>query len=198
MFTGIIQGLAVVEKISRTKGNGSSAELVLNLGNLSNNLKIGDSVSINGACLTVVTIEKKRAKFQMVDETMHRTALGHLRVEDKVNIERSLRLGESMDGHFVLGHIDGIGRIVDKQEDKEQTTMWISVDKELFHYIAPKGSIACDGVSLTVVDVKNNKFSVALIPHTLRTTTLGIKGKGEYVNIEVDILARYVRKAVED
>jgi len=196
MFAGIIQGLGRVEKISTVKGNGKAAQMTVDLGKLAKGLKIGDSVSINGACLTVVGIKKGKAGFEMIGETMKKTALGSLTLGDMVNIERSLRVGDTIDGHFVLGHVDGIGTIIGKMKQKNQTKLWIKIDKKLIKYIVPKGSIAIDGTSLTVVDVLKDKISVALIPHTLAVTTLGIKGNGSKVNVEIDLLGKYARKVL--
>ncbi len=196
MFTGIIHGLGKVEKIYRVEGNGKAAQMTVDLGNLTKGLKIGDSVSINGACLTVVAIKKRKASFEMVGETMKKTALGSLTLGDSVNIERSLRVGDTIDGHFVLGHVDGIGTIIEKVKEKNQTKLWIKINKGLIKYIVEKGSIAVDGVSLTVVDVAKDKISIALIPYTLAVTTLGIKERGDKVNLEIDVLSKYARKLV--
>ena len=196
MFAGIIQGLGKVEKLSTAKGNGKAAQMTVELGRLAKGLKIGDSVSINGACLTVVGIKNKKASFEMVGETMKKTALGSLTIGDRVNIEQSLRVGDTIDGHFVMGHVDGVATIIEKQKQKSQTKLWIKIDKKLMKYVVPKGSIAIDGISLTVVDVMKDKISVALIPHTLTITTLGIKGKGDKVNVEMDLLGKYARKVL--
>lgn len=196
MFAGIIQGLGRVEKISAVKENGKAAQMTVDLGRLGRGLKVGDSVSINGACLTVVKIKKGKASFEMINETMKRTALGSLTLGGMVNIERSLKVGDTLDGHFVLGHVDGVGKIIDKIKQKDQTKLWVSIDKKLLRYIVPKGSIAIDGISLTVVDVNSNKISVALIPHTIAVTTLGIKKKGDLVNVEIDVLGKYARKVL--
>lgn len=194
LFTGIIQSLGKVENISKKKGKGKAAHLMIDLGKLVKGLKIGDSVSINGVCLTVVDLHKSKASFEMINETMKRTALGTLQMGDQVNIERSLKVGDALDGHFVLGHVDGVGKIIKKIERKDQTQIWIAIDKKLMKYVVPKGSIAVDGISLTVVDVANDRFSVALIPHTLAVTTLGIKEDGDLVNIEIDVLGKYAGK----
>ena len=196
LFTGIIQGVGRVENISKNKSGGRAAQLTVDLGRLAHGLKVGDSVSINGACLTVVNLSKNKASFEMINETMKRTALGSLTLGDMVNIERSLKVGDTLDGHFVLGHVDGIGKIIDKVKQKDQTKLWVSIDKKLLKYIVSKGSIAIDGISLTVVDVNSNKISVALIPHTIAVTTLGIKKKGDLVNIEIDVLGKYARKVL--
>ncbi|MFQ5941701.1 MAG: riboflavin synthase [Nitrososphaerales archaeon] len=196
MFTGIIHGLGKVENILKIKGRGRAAELIVDLGKLSNGLKVGYSVCVNGACLTVVKIRKNKVSFEMIGETMKKTSLGSLAPGDVVNIERSLKIGDTMDGHFVLGHIDGVGKIIEKAKRKDQMNLWISTDKKLLKHIVPKGSIAIDGVSLTVIDVKSNRFSVALIPHTIVVTTLGTKKRGDKVNIEIDVLARYIRRVL--
>ncbi len=196
MFAGIIHGLGRVEKLSTAKGNGKAAQMTVDLGRLAKGLKIGDSVSINGACLTVVGIKNNKASFEMVGETMKKTALGSLTIGDKVNIEQSLRVGDTIDGHFVLGHVDGVGIIAEKIKQKNQTKLWIKIDKKLMKYIVPKGSVAIDGISLTVVDVAKDKISVALIPHTLAVTTLGIKRKSDKVNVEMDLLGKYARKVL--
>jgi len=196
MFAGIIHGLGKVEKISATKGNGKAAQMTVDLGRLAKGLKIGDSVSINGACLTVVGIKNSKASFEMVGETMKKTALGSLTIGERVNIEQSLRVGDTIDGHFVLGHVDGVGTIIEKIKQKNQTKLWIRIDKKLMRYVVPKGSIAIDGISLTVVDVMKDKISVALIPHTLTITTLGIKDRGDKVNVEMDLLGKYARKVL--
>jgi riboflavin synthase len=194
MFTGIIQGLGEVKKIYRMGSRGRAAQLTVKLGRLSRGLKVGDSVSVNGACLTVTRLQGDQAIFEMVDETMRRTALGSLSPGDMVNIERSLRVGDAIDGHFVLGHVDSVGKVVNKVVNKGEIKLWVSLDKKLLEYVVEKGSIAIDGVSLTVVDVGRSKFSVVLIPHTIQMTTLGNKSKGDWVNVEIDVLGRYARK----
>ncbi len=196
MFTGIIQGLGRVERISRVKGNGKAAKMTVDLGRLAKGLNVGDSVSINGACLTVAEIKNGKASFEMIGETMKRTTLGSLSRGDKVNIERSLRIGDTIDGHFVLGHVDGVGTLIENKKQKNQTKLWIKMDKKLLEYVVSKGSIAIDGISLTVVDVLKDRISVALIPHTLALTTLGIKSKGAKVNVEIDALSKYARKVL--
>lgn len=197
MFTGIVRYLGTVDDV-RISDNRSALTLTVDIGYLADDTKVGDSISINGVCLTVVSKDNNSNKvtFNVIGETVKRTNLGMIKKGDRVNIEPSLRVGDSIDGHFVLGHVDCMGTIVDKVEEKDQVVMSIRVDnKDIMRYIAEKGSIAVDGVSLTVVSCSNDIFTVALIPHTLDVTTLGIKGKGEKVNIEVDILARYVMKS---
>ncbi len=193
MFTGIIKSLGRVKKIEKSEERGKSMILEVAIDDTSD-IKEGDSIAINGACLTVVQIYDNRIKFELVGETIDRTVLGSLREGEIVNIEKSLKVGDTLDGHFVLGHIDGIAEIVDKKEEEDQTIMYFRVEPSLMKYIAEKGSIAIDGISLTIIDVYNDKFAVALIPHTLANTTLGIKDNGDLVNIEVDVLSRYVER----
>jgi riboflavin synthase len=197
MFTGIVRYLGTVDDV-RISDNRSAITLIVDIGYLADDTKVGDSISVNGVCLTVVSKDNNSSKvtFNVIGETVKRTNLGMIKKGDRVNIEPSLRVGDSIDGHFVLGHVDCMGTIVDKVEEKDQVVMSIRVDnKDIMRYVAEKGSIAVDGVSLTVVSCSNDIFTVALIPHTLDVTTLGIKGKGDRVNIEVDILARYVMKS---
>jgi riboflavin synthase len=199
LFTGIIQGLAEVKSISKIRSNYKSADtkLCINLGGkLKGDLKVGDSLSINGACLTATRISKT-VDFEIINETMNRTCLGLLKAGDKVNIERSLRLSDRLDGHFLLGHVDGIGTIKKIMKSPIQTKVWIRIqNKKLMSWIVPKGSIAIDGVSLTIIDIedKDKMISVALIPHTLATTTLTLKSIGEKVNVETDIIGKYLSR----
>ncbi|HZC20199.1 MAG TPA: riboflavin synthase [Nitrososphaeraceae archaeon] len=197
MFTGIIEGVGTVKSISKVKSKnkvpGADIQLSIYLGRLKKGLKIGNSVSIDGVCLTITRLHKGSADFQLVDETVKRSCLGLIKPGDKVNIERSLRLGDRLEGHIVLGHVDTTGIIEQIINSSGETKMWIKInDQEIFHSIVPKGPLAVDGISLTVVDVKDQKISVALIPHTLSNTTLGLKSKGDRVNIEIDVIGRYV------
>ncbi|MRN68640.1 MAG: riboflavin synthase [Nitrosopumilales archaeon] len=195
----MIQGLAEVKSISKIRSNYKSADtkLCINLGGkLKGDLKVGDSLSINGACLTATRISKT-VDFEIINETMNRTCLGLLKAGDKVNIERSLRLSDRLDGHFLLGHVDGIGTIKKIMKSPIQTKVWIRIqNKKLMSWIVPKGSIAIDGVSLTIIDIedKDKMISVALIPHTLATTTLTLKSIGEKVNVETDIIGKYLSR----
>jgi riboflavin synthase len=191
MFTGIVKGTGMVTSVSKSK---SGAEIIIRvrLGKYGRGLKKGDSVCINGACLTATKLSRGEAEFEMVSETIRRTNLGQTKPGDMVNIERSLRVGDRLEGHFVLGHVDGTGVIEDIQKMLSETTIWIKLDKCLTRSLAPKGSITVDGVSLTLVDVEGNHVSVSLIPHTLKVTTLGMKHIGDRVNIETDILGKYV------
>ena len=156
----------------------------------------GDSVAINGCCLTVVAIGQSILVFEAGPETLARTNLGELAAGDPVNLERPLVAGGRLGGHFVQGHIDGTATVVEVTGDGEWVTMWFEAPAALAAGLVPRGSVAVDGVSLTVVEVVANRFSVALIPHTLEVTTLGIRQAGARVNIETDILAKYVQKLV--
>jgi riboflavin synthase len=193
MFTGIVEGTAKVKSVSRSK-NRADTTIRVQLGSkLARGLRVGDSVCINGACLTVTKLGKGEAQFEMVAETVRRTNLGQVDPGDRVNIERSMKVGDRLEGHFVLGHVDGTGTIEDIVELPAETKLWIKLDnKDLAKSAVPKGSIAVDGISLTLVDVDRDRVSVSLIPHTLGITTLGSKTKGDKVNIETDILAKYV------
>lgn len=191
MFTGIVEGLGKVKSVSKSKRRADTM-LRVELGKLTRGLKRGDSVCINGACLTATKLSKRDAEFEIVGETIRKTNLGEVSPGDKVNIERSIRIGGRMEGHFVLGHVDGIGIIEDIQEMPTETKIWIKLNKRLTKSMVPKGSISVDGVSLTIVDADDNRVSVSLIPHTMNMTTLGFRRKGDSVNIETDILAKYV------
>lgn len=199
MFTGIIEGLGEVKSISSLKGDlRRSADMRLKLkipARLLKGLKLGDSMNLNGTCLTVVNKRNQMVEFELVRETTKRSQIGQLKKGNLVNVERSLRLGDRLGGHIVLGHTDGLGIIDEVNRKETETKMWIICeDHGLMPYIAQKGAIAIDGISLTSNEVngKRNKFSVSLIPFTLENTTLGLKRRGDLVNIEIDVLCRYV------
>ena len=196
MFTGIIEGTGIIKSIVELKDTDRSADsmIEIDLGKLSKGLQVGDSVNVNGTCLTTTRIMKNRVYFEVVKETMKRTSLGMLEIGDHVNLERSLRISDRIEGHIVLGHIDGVGEIDDIVKKPSETKIWISVNKEIAKFLVSKGSVALDGISFTIVDVWKNKFSIALVPHTLAVTTFKNKLKGDKVNIEVDILSKYVAK----
>jgi riboflavin synthase len=201
LFTGIIEGLAEVKSISKIRSRNRAAYtgLRINLeGKLKGDLKVGDSLSINGACLTATRISKT-VDFDIIDETMNRTCLGFLKAGDIVNIERSLRLGNRLEGHLLLGHVDGTGIIRKITKSPTETKLWIRIlDRKLMSFIVLKGPIAIDGVSLTIIAVKDKykMISVALIPHTLATTTLGLRSIGERVNVETDIIGKYISRQI--
>ena len=193
MFTGIVEGTAKVRSVSKSKKRADTVMRVQLGTKLARGIKVGDSVCINGACLTVAKLSRGDAEFEMVAETIRRTNLGLVKPGDKVNIERSIRVGDRLEGHFVLGHVDGTGTIEEIVKLPSETKLWIKLDnKDLAKSVVPKGSIAVDGISLTLVDVEGDRVSISLIPHTLGMTTLGTKSKGDEVNIETDILGKYV------
>ncbi|MGA9745394.1 MAG: riboflavin synthase [Nitrososphaeraceae archaeon] len=198
MFTGIISGTGTIKSITGSKRTSNSDRRIrLELGRVGKGLKIGDSVSVNGTCLTVIVLKKTAAEFEIVKETMDRTTLGSFKDGESVNIERSLKLSDRFEGHIVLGHVDGVGEISDVIKFPAEIKMWIRVKgKEMMKYLVPKGSVTVDGISLTVVDVGKNKFSVALVPHTVSKTTIGTKVRGDTVNLEFDILSKYLANLI--
>jgi riboflavin synthase len=198
MFTGIIDGTGTIKSITGSKRTSNSDRRIrLELGRVGRGLKIGDSVSVNGTCLTVIILKKSAAEFEIVKETIDRTTLGSLKDGDSVNIERSLKLSDRFEGHIVLGHVDGVGEISDVIKFTVEIKMWIRVKgKEMMKYIVPKGSVTVDGISLTVVDVGKYEFSVALVPHTVSKTTIGTKVRGDKVNLEFDILSKYIANLI--
>src|SRR5262245_43233804 len=188
MFTGLVEALGTVRRV---EADGAGKHLVI-AAPLASELAIGESVAVNGVCLTVVERDAETFRFQAGPETLHRTNLGELTAGDRVNLERALRLSDRLGGHLVQGHIDGVGRIASREQQGEWETVWFRCPAELAAQMVSKGSVAVDGISLTVVDVTADGFSVALIPHTLKMTTLGFKAPGAAVNLETDLLAKYV------
>ncbi len=191
MFTGIIEELGQVKNLSR-QGNVTLLEVGVKAGNITTDMKIGDSVSVNGACLTVVDKKADALRFQAMPETLNITNLGSLRINEKVNLERALKVGDRLSGHFVTGHIDCIGLIRGKRHSAGNLVFEISVPVKFMANILAKGSVAIDGISLTVVAKKSNSFTVYIIPHTIEHTTLKFKGPSDKVNVEFDILTKKV------
>jgi len=194
LFTGIIEGIGKIEKISKNTKNRSAIQMTVNLGKHAKGLKIGQSVALNGVCLTATKITKSNCIFEMIEETTKKTDLGNLNPGDIVNIERSLKTGDRLEGHFVLGHVDGVGIIKKILKRPKEVQVWFEIPKNLSKYVVKKGSIAIDGISLTVVDVKKNLASVCLIPHTMELTNFKTKHIGDKINIETDILGKYILK----
>ncbi|CAE6492683.1 MAG: riboflavin synthase [Candidatus Nitrosotenuis sp.] len=194
MFTGIVEGTGRILGIKKNTDRRSAVKLTVDLGRNAKGLKIGQSVAINGVCLTVTGISKSKCDFEMIDETTKKTDLGNLKVGGIVNIERSLKVGDRMEGHFVLGHVDGVGTITKIEKRPKEIKIWFEIPKHLSRFVVQKGSIAIDGISLTVVDVKKNLASVCLIPHTVEVTNFQIRKIGDKVNIETDILGKYLLK----
>ncbi|NKB67634.1 MAG: riboflavin synthase [Candidatus Latescibacteria bacterium] len=194
MFTGLVEE---VGRIQRRTPQGAFQDLNIAASLVTQALQLGDSVNINGACQTVVEMEPGWFRVQSVAETLQRTTLGRLQAGDAVNLERSLRPQDRMGGHLVLGHVDGIGRIRRIEQGNRQWTLDIEVPAELEHYIATKGSIAVEGVSLTVTQVRPGGFAVSVIPHTFEHTTLSLRQGEDEVNLEIDIIARYVERLLQ-
>lgn len=189
MFNGIVEETGVVEGIEQRK---NLVVLRVRARKVLKGAKGGDSIAVDGVCLTVTEKKKNTLTFDLMRETLEKTSLGRLNCGEKVNLERALAVGDRISGHFVTGHIDGVGRIEARVEEPNYTELSIHLSKTLRRYIVPKGSVCLDGVSLTVGVVRQNLFTVYLIPFTKQQTTLGFRKKGDMVNIEADILARYV------
>jgi riboflavin synthase len=195
MFTGIVEGQGTVQSL-RNEGPGVELAITPPRDMLSrvDDARVGDSIAINGCCLTIIANRDGRWSFQAGAETLSRTSLGRLRTGDSLNLERALPANGRFGGHFVQGHVDGLGYVDAIERDGEWTTMWFRVPERLTQQMVEKGSIAVDGVSLTLVRVEPDRFSVALIPHTLTVTTLGRRRIGDPVNIETDIIGKYLEK----
>jgi len=190
MFTGLIEEIGTVRSLAR----GTVGRLVVASSKIAAGVEIGDSVAVSGACLTVTSIGGGEIAFDAVPETLSRTTLGDLRPGDKVNIESSLRAGAPIGGHFVQGHVDGVGTVESSRPLGESGVIRIGAPGEVLKYVVEKGSIALDGISLTVASCDKSGFTIAVIPHTLEATTLGMKRPGDKVNLEADILGKYVEK----
>lgn len=191
MFTGLVAELGIVQRLDR---QGESYHLTVSAVKVMQNLKIGDSVAVNGACLTVVDMHDSVFTADVMPETVRLTNIGSLHAGDKVNLERTLRLCDGLDGHIVSGHVEGLGTIISRRPEGIANVVEIAAEARLLRYILPKGSIAIDGISLTVTAVTDSSFSVAIIPHTAKETTLGFKGVGDKVNLETDIIGKYVER----
>ncbi len=187
MFTGIIEELGEVARISKRSG---LTVLEIKARNVTEDTKIGDSIAVNGACLTIIKKESGILSFEVMQETNKLTDLGTLRLMEKVNLERALKIGDRLSGHFVTGHIDCLGAIRRKHYIRENLSFQIAPDPKFMQYVLQKGSIAVDGISLTVAERKSASFCVYIIPRTLKNTTLGFKSSGDKVNLEFDILAK--------
>jgi len=194
LFTGLVEEKGVVKQLKQL-GNASDISIEGPL--VSSDVSIGDSIAINGCCLTVVSIDKKTLTFQAGSETLARTNLGTLTNGSFVNLERSLQVGQRMGGHYVSGHIDAVATVADRSNDGKWAKFWFKIPTALTSQMASKGSVTVDGISLTLVDVEADRFSVELIPHTLDATTLGDRHVGDGVNIETDLLAKYVQQQLK-
>jgi len=189
MFTGIIEELGTIEKFERSR---EPSLITIRAEKASRGLKTGDSVSVDGACLTVVRVNGRLFSAEAVKETIGRTTLGLRKPGDRVNIEGALIAGSKVSGHFVTGHVDGTGQIGSISEDNGQIAVEIKAGKDILDGIVAKGSVAVDGISLTVGDIKPDSFSVYIIPYTAKMTTIGMRKAGDRVNIETDVLGKYI------
>ncbi|MCY2982298.1 MAG: riboflavin synthase [Planctomycetota bacterium] len=193
MFTGLVEAKV---PLIETLAEGTGKRMGFDLGTVSHGVRIGDSIALNGCCLTVVAIQGTQCWFELGAETLARTSLGKLEISDFANCERALKVGDRLGGHYVTGHIDGQGVLDRRLDEGEWSYFYFKAPLSLLRQMASKGSITVDGVSLTLVDANDEFFSVALIPHTLSNTTLGGLQVGDQVNLETDILAKYVQRAL--
>ncbi len=191
MFTGIVLEMGTVSSV---EARGTVTRLGIRSEEVVRDAGIGDSIAVNGVCLTVTSIEHGVMHFDLSAETLRASNIGSLRRGERVNLEPALRPSDRLGGHFVTGHIDGVGRIRGKNRRGETIEIEVEAPGEVLQYVVKKGSIAIDGISLTVVDVSAGAFKVVIIPHTERVTTIGMKGAGDTVNLEADILGKYVAR----
>ncbi len=191
MFTGLIEGLGT---ISSVRSSGQGRRLVVSADFALENTRIGDSIAVSGACLTAVAVSGKRFEVDVSPETLRTTTLGSAKIGERVNLERSLRLSDRIGGHLVAGHVDGTGVIRDRRTAGNATVVAIEIPQSLSRYLIQKGSVAVDGISLTVNECDDAGFSVTIIPHTGQVTTIGFKKMGDRVNIETDMIGKYVEK----
>lgn len=194
MFTGIIEGLGTVRGI---QPSGEGCKLTVDADFMLSGTRLGDSIAVNGACLTAVALNDRSFTVDVSPETMSRTTFGRIRVGDRVNLERALRLSDRLDGHLVSGHIDGMGALADRKVRSNAILLTFRASRALTRYMIPKGSVAVDGVSLTINAVTDDGFGVSIIPHTARLTTVGMKAVGDPVNIETDMIGKYVERFVD-
>ncbi|MED4584160.1 riboflavin synthase [Brevibacillus choshinensis] len=191
MFTGLIEEVGTLEAMT---GSGQASRLVIRAARVLEGVKTGDSISVNGICLTVTSYTSRHFTVDVMPETLNKTSLRQLRQGERVNLERAMRLGDRFGGHIVSGHVDGTGTIVSRQPHANAVLFRIAVDLSLLKYVIPRGSICIDGISLTVVDVNENDFSVSIIPHTLAETSLQDRKVGDQVNLEADVIGKYVER----
>jgi riboflavin synthase len=193
MFTGIVLDRGTVKK---TRDRAGVLEIQIEAPT-ARELKRGDSIAVNGVCLTATETGRRRFAAQAMSETLARTTLGELKKGDGVNLELPARLSDRLGGHLVQGHVDGVATVVRVEDDEGAQRVWLTGDDTVLRYLVPKGSVTLDGVALTVVEVGRTTFQVALIPHTLSVTTLGQVAVGSRLNVEVDVLAKYVERLLE-
>jgi riboflavin synthase len=194
MFTGIIEGLGSINGI---RPSGTGKRLTIDADFLLDQTKIGDSIAVSGACLTAVTIDGRRFQADVSPETIEKTTFKQAKIGERVNLERALVLSDRIDGHLVSGHVDGTGLILKRKQDANAILVTIEIPLWMSKYIIAKGSVAVDGISLTVNACRPGEFDVSIIPHTANLTTVGIKQSGEAVNIETDMIGKYVERFLE-
>jgi riboflavin synthase len=194
MFTGVVEDTGKVSKIER---RGQGKRLILELPPQLTEVQLGDSINVNGVCLTIVQKNNPKIELDLSLETLEKTVLRELKEGDLVNLERALRLTDRLGGHIVTGHVDGIGDIVEKREERGFLQLRIRIPESVSKYVVPKGSIAIDGISLTVNDYQQGEIRMTLIPYTIEKTTLRQKRAGDRVNLEADILGKYVEKFLD-
>jgi len=194
MFTGIIEEVGLVHAVRR---EGTSGQMTVTAGKVLEGIRIGDSICTDGVCLTVTNIQTKSFTLEIMPETFRRTTLGNLKPGDPVNLERALRLSDRLGGHIVSGHIDGTGQLLDRHPEENAVWLKVSAGTEMLKYIVEKGSVAIDGISLTVVNVDHHSFTVSIIPHTQEHTSILRKGINSRVNIECDLIAKYIEKLMK-
>jgi len=194
VFTGIVEAVGTVVAVEPA---GEVLRIVVRAPAVAAEARVGDSIAVRGACLTVTRAGDGTLAFEAVRETLARTAMAELAPGAQVNLERALRADARLDGHVVQGHVDGVGRVVELRREGEDVRLFVNCPLEVAQHLVEKGSVAIDGVSLTVVGARDDGFDVALIPHTLAVTTLGSLRPGDRVNLEADVLAKYVRRSVE-
>ena len=194
MFTRIVEAIGSVAALAR---RGDLTALVVDAPGVTDGVRIGDSIAVNGCCLTVTAIDGSRLSFEAVLETFEKTSLGDLAPGSHLNLERAMRAGARFDGHIVQGHVDGTGRVRSLTREGDDVRFAVDCGPEIGDFLVEKGSVAIDGVSLTIVGVGDEGFDVALIPHTLKATTLGEREPGDRVNLEADVLGKYVKRYLD-
>ena len=195
MFTGIVEEIGVVKAL---ESGLAGTRLTILASTVMETLTVGASVSVNGACLTVVAVGDREFSAEVSRETLSVTALGRLITSAPVNLERALKINERIDGHLVSGHVDGVGTLTSRRQEGNAIVLRIEAPKEVLRYCVPKGSITVDGASLTINELNDRSFGVAIIPHTAKMTTLGVKQAGEAVNLEADLIGKYVERLLQE
>lgn len=195
MFTGIVEEMGAVTSLEKSL---AGTRMTILASTVMSDLKIGDSVSVNGTCLTVVTKGERDFTVEISPETLSITTLGHLGAGAPVNLERAMKLSERIGGHLVSGHVDGVGTIRNRHQDGNAIVMTIEAPAEVLRYCVSKGSITVDGISLTINEIADHSFNVAIIPHTATVTTLGLKQVNDVVNLESDLIGKYVERLLQE